>query len=156
MEKQSRLNIIRDLIKNNNIRNQEQLQALLKKRNIRVTQATLSRDLKMLKAGKVHSNEGGYCYSALYEGDMRKVPSETFTDDVSRGFISLGFSGNIGVLRTLPGYASTAALAFDNLEIDEILGTVAGDDTVLFVIKEGTAKEKLIEILRKKFPSLYI
>ncbi|MCQ2603584.1 MAG: ArgR family transcriptional regulator [Spirochaetia bacterium] len=154
MEKQARLTLIRHLIADNNIQNQEQLQALLLKHDVVVTQATLSRDLKFLKVGKVH-RPSGYCYS-VNEDELRRSSAEYFINDISRGFLSMDFSGNMGVIRTLPGYANTVAVAFDNLELEEILGTVAGDDTVIFVIKEGITKEKLREIFKEKFPSLDI
>ena len=155
MDKKTRLNLIRNLIISNSIENQEQLQALLAERNIQVTQATLSRDLKTLKVSKSHSPKGGYFYT-VSEGENRRGSTDNFIGDISRGFVSMNFSGNLGVIRTLPGYANTVAVAFDSLGLDEILGTVAGDDTVIFVIKEGITKEKLKEVLRKKFPSLYI
>ena len=155
MDKQTRLNLIRNLIVGNNIENQEQLQAMLAERNIQVTQATLSRDLKNLKVSKSHSSQGGYYY-AVSEGESKRGTRDNFIGDISRGFVSMSFSGNLGVIRTLPGYANTVAVAFDSLGLDEILGTVAGDDTVIFVIKEGVTKEMLKSVLRKNFPSLYI
>lgn len=139
----------------NRIENQEQLQSLLATRNIQVTQATLSRDLKTLKVSKSHSSQGGYFYT-VSEGESKRGTKANFIGDISRGFLSMKFSGNMGVIRTLPGYANTVAVAFDSLGLDEILGTVAGDDTVIFVIKEGVTKENLKEVLRRKFPSLYI
>ena len=155
MDKQTRLNLIRNLIVGNRIENQEQLQSLLAARNIQVTQATLSRDLKALKVSNSHSSQGGYFYT-VSEGESKRGTKAYFIGDISRGFLSMKFSGNLCVIRTLPGYANTVAVAFDSLGLDEILGTVAGDDTVIFVIKEGVTKENLKEVLRRKFPSLYI
>ena len=155
MDKQTRLNLIRNLIVGNNIENQEQLQAMLAERNIQVTQATLSRDLKTLKVSKSHSPRGGYFY-AVSEGESRRGSKDNFIGDISRGFVSMNFSGNLGVIKTLPGYANTVALVFDRLNLPEILGTVAGDDTIIFVIREGVSKEALKARLREKFPSLYI
>ena len=154
MDKKTRLNLIRNLIIGNTIENQEQLQALLASRNIEVTQATLSRDLKTLKVSKSHHPEGGYFYTV--GGGESRGKADSLIGDVSGGFVSINFSGNLGVIKTLPGYANTVALVFDQMGLDEILGTVAGDDTVIFVIKEGIKKENLKEVLRKKFPSLYI
>lgn len=155
MDKHTRLNLIRNLILSNDIENQEQLQALLASRNIDVTQATLSRDLKILKVSKSHNPRGGYFYT-VSEGENRRGSTDNFIGDISRGFLSMDFSGNLGVIRTLPGYANTVAVAFDSLGLDEILGTVAGDDTVIFVIKEGVTKDMLKDVFRVKFPSLYI
>ena len=155
MDKKTRLNLIRNLIISNSIENQEQLQALLAERNIDVTQATLSRDLKTLKVSKSHHPQGGYFYT-VSEGENRRGSSDNFIGDISRGFVSMNFSGNLGVIKTLPGYANTVALVFDRLNLPEILGTVAGDDTIIFVIREGVSKEALKARLREKFPSLYI
>ncbi|MBQ3713523.1 MAG: ArgR family transcriptional regulator [Spirochaetia bacterium] len=155
MDKKTRLNLIRNLIISNSIENQEQLQALLAERNIDVTQATLSRDLKTLKVSKSHHPQGGYFYT-VSEGENRRGSTDNFIGDISRGFVSMNFSGNLGVIKTLPGYANTVALVFDRLNLPEILGTVAGDDTIIFVIREGVSKEALKARLREKFPSLYI
>ena len=155
MDKKTRLNLIRNLIISNSIENQEQLQALLAERNIDVTQATLSRDLKTLKVSKSHHPQGGYFYT-VSEGENRRGSTDNFIGDISRGFVSMNFSGNLGVIKTLPGYANTVALVFDRLNLPEILGTVAGDDTIIFVIREGVSKDALKARLREKFPSLYI
>lgn len=148
MDRQDRLNLIRNLILNNEIENQEQLQDLLHEKNVDVTQATLSRDLKSLKVGKTHKPSGGYRYSFNDE--------KHFFGDIERGFISIDFSLNMGVVRTLPGYASTVAAAFDSIGFEEILGTVAGDDTIILVLKEGAEKETFLKTLDKMLPSLHI
>ena len=60
------------------------------------------------------------------------------------GFLSINFSGNMGVIRTRPGYASSIAYNIDNGHIGEILGTIAGDDTIFIVIKEGATQQQVI------------
>ncbi len=148
MERQKRLNLIRTLILNSEIESQEQLQDMLEKRGVEVTQATLSRDLKALKVGKTHKPDGGYRYSFNEE--------KLFAGDIERGFISIEFSLNMGVIKTLPGYANTVAAAFDSIGFDEVLGTVAGDDTIILVLKEGVSGSEFIRVLDRMLPSLHI
>ncbi len=76
--------------------------------------------------------------------EMQQVP----------GFLSINFSGNIGVIKTRPGYASSIAYNIDNNHIDEILGTIAGDDTIFIVVKQGFAKEEVIRALSVVVPNM--
>lgn len=154
-ERKDRLKIIKKLIKENKIDSQEKLLELLSSKNFNVTQATLSRDLKLLKVSKVPDTDKGYYYS-LMEEELQKVSEERNIMDINRGFLSINFSGNMGVIRTFSGHANTVALAIDNLELEEIIGTIAGDDTVLIVIKDGLSSEDLLQNLRTKFPGLEI
>lgn len=70
------------------------------------------------------------------------------------GFLSINFSGNMGVIKTRPGYASSIAYNIDNSQIDEILGTIAGDDTIFIVIKQGVTKNEVTEALRDVVPNI--
>ena len=70
------------------------------------------------------------------------------------GYRSINFSGNMGVIRTRPGYASSIAYNIDNGHIDEILGTIAGDDTIFIVIKEGVTQEQVIKGLSTIVPGM--
>ena len=76
--------------------------------------------------------------------EMLKVP----------GFVSINFSGNIGIIKTRPGYASSIAWNIDNSDIPEILGTIAGDDTIFIVIKEGTRHQEVINTLSDVVPNM--
>jgi len=152
-ERKNRLKIIKKLIKENKIDSQETLLELLVKEKFYVTQATLSRDLKLLKVSKVADSSRGYYYSLLEE-ELQVVSEERYILDINRGYLSINFSGNIGVIRTFSGHANTVALAIDNLEIDDIIGTIAGDDTVLIVISEGLSSAELVKKLRTRFPGL--
>ena len=69
------------------------------------------------------------------------------------GFISLRFSGNIGVIKTRPGYASSIAYDIDNTDIPQIIGTIAGDDTILIVVEEGTPRDIVREALSTIIPA---
>lgn len=152
-EKKNRLRIIKKLIKENKIDSQEKLLDLLIAENFSITQATLSRDLKLLKVSKVSDGSKGYYYSLLEE-ELQKVSEDKYIMDINRGFLSINFSGNIGVIRTFSGHANTVALALDTLEIDEIIGTVAGDDTVLIIMQEGLSSSDFLKKLRERFPTL--
>ena len=70
------------------------------------------------------------------------------------GFISINFSGNMGVIKTRPGYASSIAYNIDNSDIPEITGTIAGDDTIFIVVKEGADKNNIIEGLNGIIPNI--
>ena len=131
-ERQNRLAKIKELMKANRIDSQEMLLELLTREGYNVTQATLSRDLKMLKVGKISDGWSGYYY-ALPENELISESEKSYIQDVRRGVLSIEFSRNIGVIKTRQGHADSVALALDILAIPEILGTVAGDDTI-FVI----------------------
>jgi transcriptional regulator of arginine metabolism len=154
-ERSARLRTIKRLIKNEHIESQEALLSHLVNEGYSVTQATLSRDLKLLKVGKVSDGWHGYYYTLPGE-DQRKESEKHYIQDLVRGFVSLEVSGPMGVIRTQQGHAPSLALALDRLQVENILGSVAGDDTVLFVIKNGVSGEDLREQLRERFPDLDI
>ena len=134
-ERQNRLNKIKELIQIHHIDSQEMLLDLLVKESFNVTQATLSRDLKMLKVGKISDGWSGYYY-ALPDNDLISESEKSYIQDVRRGVLSIEFSGNIGVIKTRQGHADSVALALDVLSIPEILGSVAGDDTIFVILRE--------------------
>jgi transcriptional regulator of arginine metabolism len=150
--KQTRLENIKAIIRENKVRNQETLSALLKNQGIEVTQATLSRDLKQLKVGKIYEVSSGYYYVLQDEAEANHYLS--FMQDFRRGFLSVDFSKNIAVIRTITSHAETVGMALDNLKLDEVLGSVAGEDTVFVVLKEGVTGEDFLKSLRKKVPNL--
>jgi len=125
----------------------------LREEGFTVTQATLSRDLKVLKVGKVSEGSNGYYYTLPTEEELRES-RHNYAHDLKRGFLSTDFSGNLAIVRTLTGHADTVAIALDNIGIREIIGTVAGDDTVLIVLRENTDPEKIRSQLRELVPEL--
>lgn len=152
-ERNQRLRAIRRVIRGNRINSQEMLLQHLLRDGFNVTQATLSRDLKLLKVGKVSEGAEGYYYT-LPSDEERRESDRSYVQDFQRGYVSIDFSGNLGVIRTLAGHANSVALALDSLQLDGILGTLAGDDTVLIVLREGTdARQALLE-MRNKIPDL--
>lgn len=148
-----RLKAIKKIIKANRIQSQENLLTRLQGEGFTVTQATLSRDLKLLKVGKVSEGMSGYYYTMPSEEEQRET-ERNYVQDFLRGYVSIDFSGNLGVIRTLTGHADSVAIALDSLGLDEVLGTIAGDDTVLIVLRAGVSEEALLKRLRARFPDL--
>ncbi len=152
-ERQSRLKAIKNLIKNNTIESQDELLALLEKEGYEVTQATLSRDLKLLKVGKVPDGRQGYMY-ALPGDDENGETEAIYVQDFLRGYLSIDFSQNIVVIKTFPGHANTVCNALDNLNMNEVLGTVAGDNCMFACLREGVTGEQFLEKLKKHIPGI--
>jgi transcriptional regulator of arginine metabolism len=156
-EKLARWEAIRQVIGTQTIQNQEGLLSHLKKLGFNVTQATLSRDLKSLKVIKSPNGDGGYLYSlpftilnsAYKEGYIEGENDLIF---FAKAFLSIAFSNSLGVIKTLPGYANSLAAHIDKLQLPEILGTVAGDDTILVVLKEGVTSHQVLVEFAKRIP----
>jgi transcriptional regulator of arginine metabolism len=145
---------IRKIILKGNIHSQDELLNELKLNGFNLTQATLSRDLKILQVAKVPHPAKGYVYS-IPEGQKNVVASEiNRVNYLADGFRDLNFSGNLAILKTKPGYASSIAAVVDTANSWEILGTIAGDDTILIVMKEGISKLDLINALIAIMPNL--
>ena len=147
-----RLLEIRRLIGSKNISSQEELLKLLEKQGYEMTQATLSRDLKYLKVAKMPDNKTGYVYILP---DKEKVVEETeFSRQGLSGLISLDFAQGMAILRTLPGHAGSIAYTIDGLDAYEIAGTIAGDDTILLIPRDGVTRSDLVNLLRIRMPGL--
>ena len=152
-ERLTRLKSIRKLIKNYKIESQETLLSYLQKDGFDVTQATLSRDLKLLKVAKVSDGHSGYVYT-LPGDDERRESEQIYIQDFLRGYVSIDYSGNIVVIKTYSGHAGTVSTALDSLCMDEILGTVAGDNCIFACLREGISGEQFLEALKLKIPEL--
>ncbi|MCG8478313.1 MAG: ArgR family transcriptional regulator [Spirochaetales bacterium] len=150
-EREQRLKIIKKIIKGERIESQERLLRRLEREGYHVTQATLSRDLKLLKVGKQAIGSEGYFYSLPSE-EIRREQERNFAQDFARGYVSLDFTASMAVIRTLNGHADSVAIAIDNLNLDAVLGTVAGNDTVLVALQEDIAREAFLEQLRERVP----
>ena len=152
--KTSRLETLKLLISSNELGNQEEVLKALRKEGFKLTQATLRRDLKQLKVAKAASMNGKYVYVLPNETMYKRIHKPLSPGEMMRnpGFISINFSGNMGVIKTRPGYASSIAYDIDNCDIPEILGTIAGDDTIFIVIKEGFSHEETTESLNRLRP----
>ena len=144
--KNDRIEMLKMLISSNELGSQEEVLNALAREGFKVTQATLSRDFKQLKVAKAASMNGKYVYVLPNETMYRRVSSPHSASEMVRlpGFLSINFSGSMGVIRTRPGYASSIAYNIDNGHIEEILGTIAGDDTIFIVIKEGATQQQVV------------
>lgn len=149
--KNDRLEAIKLLISSQEIGSQKELLEALEAEGFIVTQATLSRELKQLKVAKAASMNGRYVYvlpnETMYRRVQKPLPAREMM--LTPGFLSIQFSGNIGVIKTRPGYASSIAYNIDNSDIPEILGTIAGDDTIMIVVKEGVQEFEIIDLLHE-------
>ncbi|TKG89076.1 ArgR family transcriptional regulator [Puteibacter caeruleilacunae] len=150
-----RLIAIKNIITTNKVGSQEELLLILKGQGFDFGQATLSRDLKFLKVAKVADAEKGYVY-VIPEGISAETaavgnPKVNFLAD---GFQSINFSGNLAVLKTLPGYASSIAAIIDNADPYEVIGSIAGDDNIFLVMREGVSQNDLLNALILIMPKL--
>ena len=154
--KNSRLEALRLIISSQQLGSQDELLAALQKEGFKLTQATLSRDLKQLKVAKAASMSGNYVYVLPNETMYKRVSTPNSIREMLKvpGFISINFSGNMGVIKTRPGYASSIAWNIDNSDIPEIIGTIAGDDTIFIVIKEGVRHQEVSEALSDVVPNM--
>ena len=152
--KTRRLEALKVLISSTELSSQEEVLQSLRKEGFTLTQATLSRDLKQLKVAKAASMNGKYVYVLPNETMYKRIhkPISPLERLQTPGFISINFSGNIGIIKTRPGYASSIAYNIDASNLPEILGTIAGDDTIVIVIKEGVSHEEVTESLGQLLP----
>lgn len=151
MHKKKRQQIIIDLVLSNHISNQDVLLNLLIDKGCDITQATLSRDMKELKIVKTLDDNGEYIYRLtenINNSDISSVNLSTY------GFVSIEFSGNLAVIKTRPGYAMAIAGEIDHKASHTIIGTVAGDDTILLIPKENISKQAVLASLSKFIPNV--
>jgi transcriptional regulator of arginine metabolism len=153
-ERLARLKAVRKVIKTYRIESQETLLGHLEKEGFLVTQATLSRDLKLLKVGKISDGHNGYVYSLPGE-DERQETERTYIHDFLRGYISIDWAGNLVVIKTYSGHSDSVALAVDNLGLDDVMGTISGRDNTVFVaLREGVTGEEFLAHMKESIPEL--
>ena len=144
----SRQNAILDIIKKQEVETQEKLASLLREAGYDVTQATVSRDIKDLQLVRVFSSNGKYKYAAI---DRVDAPiSERFVRIFRETVVSYAEAQNLILIKTLPGCGGSAGEAVDHLELSHIVGTVAGDNTMLVVVDN----EKNVAPILKAFDKL--
>ena len=137
---------ILELIRENDIETQEMLADLLNKAGFNVTQATVSRDIRELKLTKatMQSGKQKYVATARESSFVTERLNRVFRD----GIVSIDYAQNIVVIKTLVGMAMAVAAALDSMENSEIMGTIAGDDTIFCVVKNESKAVKLTENLK--------
>lgn len=153
MENKSlRLALITNIIQNEEVDSQDRLLQILISKGCSVTQATLSRDLKLLKVFKRPASDGRYLYT-LQNGSVEKMPAQKSASSLD-GFISIEFSGNLAVIKTVPAFAQPISQAIDDLGVPSIISTIAGNDTILVVIRNGFSQKSVAQSLIQHFPEL--
>lgn len=131
--KTKRQSKILELIRKNDIETQEELLAHLLKDGFAVTQATVSRDIREMKLTKVSVNGGRQKYVVL--NDTSEDLSEKYVRVLRDGFISMDMAQNILVIKTVSGMAGAVCASLDAMNIHEIVGSIAGDDTIMCAIR---------------------
>ncbi|HBF11302.1 MULTISPECIES: arginine repressor [Thermotoga] len=146
VSKKRRQELIKKIIHEKRISNQFQIVEELKKYGIKAVQPTIARDLKEIGAVKIMDESGNYVYRLLDETpviDPWKELKRNFKSFVE----SIDRAGNLIVIKTIPGTASGIARVIDRLDIDEIVGTLAGDDTIFVAVRDPESCEKIVEKL---------
>ena len=147
MMKTKRQNEIVRLISTCDIDTQEELASELRKLGYKVTQATVSRDIRELRLIKVAAKGGGFKYAKPERHET--AVSERLARILTESLVNVGASGNIIVVKTLSGSANVAAEALDNLGWSEILGTIAGDNTIFVVVRNEAETTEVSERIRR-------
>ena len=139
-----------DLIGRYDIETQEELAHYLNEEGFRVTQATISRDIRELKLTKISVSGGHQKYAVLSPGSRQM--SEKYLRVLRDGFINMDRAGNLLVINTVSGMAMAVAAAIDALDMPEIIGCIAGDDTILLILKEKCNLSSVEDLLTKIIP----
>lgn len=141
--KSVRHNLILEIIDSKDIETQEELAEELKSRNVKVTQATVSRDIKELRLLKVLGEGGKYKYATVERAE--KGMNDRFIRMLSESVLSIESSGNLIVIKTLTASANAAGEAVDSMKWPEVLGSIAGDNTLLIIARSEASVESLMQ-----------
>ncbi|WKY46807.1 arginine repressor [Eubacteriaceae bacterium ES3] len=136
-----------EIIENNFIETQEELAQALKDSGFTVTQATISRDIKELKLIKVMNYEGKQHYAPLK--DIGSIYNERVSAVFRESVLTIDYVENMIVIRTLPAMAQAAALAIDSMDWSEVVGTIAGDDTIFVLVRNRDLIEEIVGKFKK-------
>ena len=134
---------ILDIIQAGPVFSQDELALRLREEGISSTQATLSRDLKALRISKVPG-----------EGYVVPARGRSLSSDFTSGILRIMFSVNLSVIRTRPGLANAVAVLIDNHMVFPVLGTIAGDDTILLILRDGSSPDDVLDALSLIFPEI--
>ncbi len=145
--KKGRQNMILEVIDKYDVETQEELSAILKDKGFEVTQATISRDIKELKLIKVQSTNGTYKYATA--GNEQTGSLDVFKRVFRDTVVSVEQAASLVVLRTISGSANAAAEAIDEMEMTDIVGTIAGDNTIFVAVREEGMQKKVMDELKK-------
>lgn len=145
--KNSRQAMILEIISQENIETQEQLLSRLRDRDIQCTQATISRDIKQMHLIKEPVGQGVYKYAV--SGNRTKLNlAEKLRTIFRECIVSIDYAQNIVVVKTMPGLANGACSALDNMDMVDIVGSLAGDDTAFLVMRSTESAELLCQEIK--------
>lgn len=148
--KSTRHALIKDIIEAQVVETQEELAEALSNNNIKVTQATVSRDIKEMMLVKVPTGDGRYRYAAPRQ-EARIFNKDRIARLFRDNVVGVDSSENLVVVKTLPGSAGTVAAGLDQAQWPEVIGTIAGDDNILVVIKPKEAVPQVVKRLSQYF-----
>ncbi len=143
--RRTRLQQLEEIIRTVRVGSQEELLRELQAKGIEVTQATLSRDLKQLKVIKLPIDSGEYVYAFSSKAQVNPLSVDS---SIWKEILSVEFSRNLAIIKTRPGYASAVASDIDALNAPEFLGTIAGDDSVLLILRENVTHKQALNKLK--------
>lgn len=146
--KKTRHDKILEIITQYEVETQEELVRYLREGGFDVTQATISRDIRELKLYKMSTGKGKQKYIVLQQGDENHM-EDKFIRVLKDGFVSMDMAQNILVVRTVSGMAMAVAAAIDSLHLQEIVGSIAGDDTIMVAVRTVEDTEQLMEKIRE-------
>lgn len=135
---------ILEIISKRDIETQEELTQCLKEEGFDVTQATISRDIRQLKLTKIAGENGKRKYVYIH-GHSSAQPNDKFVRVLREAFVSVDNAGNLLVIKTVSGMAMAAAAALDSMKLSDIVGCIAGDDTIMCAVKTVEAAEGLVK-----------
>ena len=144
--KGKRQTLIREIVESQNIQTQEELAEALRQHGMVVTQATVSRDIKELHLLKVLAEDGGYRYATMEKGEQGA--NDRLIRMLADSVVDMAYANNLIVIHTLPGSAHVAGEAVDSLKWPEILGTIAGDNTILVIVRSNDDVDDIIRRFR--------
>lgn len=145
--KNNRQKVILDIIANNDIETQHQLIKALADAGVRSTQATISRDIKELRLIKELTPRGTYRYATATKDNADY--SERLRTIFKECAVSVAYAQNIVVIKTLPGLANAASSALDNMDVKDLVGTLAGDDTSFIVMTDTEAAKRFCKEVKE-------
>ena len=149
--KRSRHAKIVELIENYDIETQEDLAEFLKEAGFQVTQATVSRDIRELQLSKIPAGDGKQKYVVLRQDDSHLV--DKYIRVLKDGLLSMDMAQNILVIKTVSGMASAVAVAVDAMKFKEIVGSIAGDDTIMMAVKTIEDTKTVMDKIHKMLES---
>ena len=138
---------ILELIQRNDVETQEELSAYLVREGFQVTQATVSRDIRELKLTKIAMDNGKQKYAVITDADSGMM--EKYARVLREGFISMDLAKNIVVIKTVSGMAGAVCATIDAMKFQEMVGSIAGDDTIICIIRDDEEAVKIMKKLRK-------